>query len=127
MPDDQNLGLIAFSEPSPSTYDMVLGPAGGITMRAMARAPARSKEYSLAFSRDVERRFLRCRASIRAVIRKRLEDIVAAAGKARGRSKMLARKEPPLRFYVYEGFRIVYQVDPGTHRVIVLDIAAVTS
>lgn len=93
----------------------------------MATAPARTQHYSLAFSRDVERRFLRCRASIRAAIRKRLEDIVAAAGDSRARAKMLVPKEPPLRFYVYEGFRIVYQVDPETHRVVVLDIAAVTS
>jgi len=91
----------------------------------MVRAPARSKEYSLAFSRELERRLLRFRASIRAAIRERLDDIVAAAGKARARSKLLAGKEPPLRFYVYEGFRVVYQVDPGTRRVVVLDIAAV--
>ena len=93
----------------------------------MARAPARSTGYSLAFSGEVERRFLRYRASIRAAIRQRLEDIVAAAGKSGPRAKMLARKEPPLRFYVYEGFRVVYQVDPGTRRVVVLDIAAVPS
>ena len=102
----------------------------------MARAPT-GKHYSLALSRDVERRFLRCRASIRAAIRQRLEDIVAAAGtsrsrtrtrtRSRSRSKTLTRNEPPLRFYVYEGFRVVYQVDPGTRRVVVLDIAAVPS
>ena len=84
-------------------------------------------QYSLAFSRDVERRFLRCRASIRAVIRQRLDDIVTAAGTSRAGTKKLIRNEPPLRFYVYEGFRVVYQVDPGTRRVIVLDIAAVSS
>ena len=100
----------------------------------MARAPT-GKHYSLALSRDVERRFLRCRASIRAAIRQRLEDIVAAAGtsrtrsrtRTRTRSKTLTGNEPPLRFYVYEGFRVVYQVDPGTRRVVVLDIAAVPS
>ena len=93
----------------------------------MATAPARTQQYSLAFSGDVERRFMRCRVSIRAAIRKRLEDIAAAAGNSRARTKTLARKEPPLRFSVYEGFRIVYQVDPGTRWVVVLDIAAVTS
>jgi mRNA-degrading endonuclease RelE of RelBE toxin-antitoxin system len=93
----------------------------------MARAPARPTAYALAFPQEVERRFLRFRASIRAAIRRRLEDIVAAAGKSRANAKMLAGKEPPLRFYVYEGFRVAYQVDPGTRRVVVLDIAAVTS
>ena len=93
----------------------------------MAKAAARAQQYSLAFSRDVEHRFLRCRASIRAAIRQRLDDIVEAAGTSRARSKTPARNEPPLRFYVYEGFRVVYQVDPGTRRVVVLDIATVPS
>lgn len=93
----------------------------------MARAPARTQQYALAFPPDVERRFLRCRASIRAAIRQRLADIVASAGNYRPRGKTPARNEPPLRFYVYEGFRVVYQVDPGTRRVVVLDIAAVPS
>jgi hypothetical protein len=75
----------------------------------------------------VERRFLRCRVSIRTVIRQRLDDIVASAGSSRARPKVPARNEPPLRFYVYEGFRVVYQVDPATRRVVVLDIAAVPS
>jgi len=79
----------------------------------------------------VERRFRRFRASIRAAIGQRLEDIVATAGnsraRAKARAKTPARNEPPLRFYVYEGFRVVYQVDPGTRRVIVLDVAAVPS
>jgi mRNA-degrading endonuclease RelE of RelBE toxin-antitoxin system len=84
-------------------------------------------EYSLSFSREVERRFRRFRVSIRTAIRQRLQDIVTAAGKLRPRAKPLARQEPPLRFYVYEGFRIVYQVDSETRRVVVLDIAAVPS
>jgi len=93
----------------------------------MAKVPARKQQYALAFSQDVERRFLRSRASIRALIRQRLEDIVAAAGKSRARTKIAARNEPPLRFYVYEGFRVAYQIDPGTRRVVVLDIAPVRS
>ena len=94
----------------------------------MGSARARTAEFSLAFSPEVKRRFLRCRASIREAIRQRLQDIVAAAVKSRTRSTTVARnKEPPLRFYVYEGFRIVYQVDPETRRVIVLDLAAVAS
>jgi hypothetical protein len=89
------------------------------------RAPMH--EYSWALSPEVERRFLRCRASIRAAIRQRLQDIISVAGRSGARSKTVGPKEPPLRFYVYEGFRIVYQVVPETRRVVVLDIAAVTS
>lgn len=88
--------------------------------------PPRS-EYALRFSSETERRFLRCRASVRAAIRERLESIAVAAAKPGQRSKPLARKEPPMRFYVYEGYRVVYQVDEQTRRVVVLDLAAVRS
>ncbi len=87
-------------------------------------------EYALKFSGETERRFLRCRASMRTAIRERLESIALAAAKPSRRkpsrrSKQPGPNEPPLRFYVYEGFRIVYQVDEATRRVIVLDLAAV--
>ena len=93
----------------------------------MGSTRARTHEYSLAFPPEVERRFRRCRASTRAAISQRLQDIISAAGRSRARSYRIGSQEPPLRFYVYEGFRVVYQVDPGTRRVIVLDIAAVPS
>jgi mRNA-degrading endonuclease RelE of RelBE toxin-antitoxin system len=82
-------------------------------------------EYALRFSTETERRFLRCRATVRAAIRERLESIALAAAKPGRRSKQPSRKEPPLRFYVYEGYRVVYQVDEGTRRVVVLDLVAV--
>jgi mRNA-degrading endonuclease RelE of RelBE toxin-antitoxin system len=84
-------------------------------------------EYTLRFSKETERRLLRCRASVRAAIRGRLESIALAAAKPSRRSKQPGPNEPPLRFYVYEGYRVVYQVDEATHRVIVLDLAAVPS
>jgi mRNA-degrading endonuclease RelE of RelBE toxin-antitoxin system len=84
-------------------------------------------EYALRFSSETERRFLRCRASVRAAIRERLESIALAAAKPRLRSKQPGPNEPPLRFYDYEGYRVVYQVDEATRRVIVLDLATVTT
>ena len=92
---------------------------------AMA-APARP-EYALRFSQGTERRLLRCRASLRAAIRERLESIALEAAKPSRRLKPSGRKEPPLRFYVYEGYRVVYQVDEETRRVVVLDLAQVSS
>jgi mRNA-degrading endonuclease RelE of RelBE toxin-antitoxin system len=86
--------------------------------------PPRS-EYALRFSKETERRLGRCRASVRAAIRGRLESIALAAAKPSRRSKQPGPNEPPLRFYVYEGYRVVYQVDEATRRVIVLDLAAV--
>ena len=84
-------------------------------------------EYALRFSKESERRLLRCRASIRTAIRGRLEGIALAAAKPSPRSRQPGPNEPPLRFYVYEGYRVVYQVDEATRRVIVLDLSAVSS
>jgi mRNA-degrading endonuclease RelE of RelBE toxin-antitoxin system len=84
-------------------------------------------EYALKFSKETERRLLRCRAAVRVAIRGRLESIALAAAKPSRRSKQAGPNEPPMRFYVYEGYRVVYQVDEATRRIIVLDLAAVPS
>ena len=89
-------------------------------------APARP-EYGLSFSQESERRFLRCRASVRTAIRGHLQSIALAAAIPSRRSKPPGHTEPPLRFYVYEGYRVVYQLDEQTRRVVVLDLAAVPS
>jgi mRNA-degrading endonuclease RelE of RelBE toxin-antitoxin system len=100
-------------------------PGGGILSKAMPTPPR--AVYALRFSSETERRFLRCRASVRSAIRERLESIALAATKPGRRAKQPGPNEPPLRFYVYEGYRVVYQVDQATRRVIVLDLAAVPS
>jgi mRNA-degrading endonuclease RelE of RelBE toxin-antitoxin system len=83
-------------------------------------------DYGLRISRDLKTRLDGCRASTRRAIRERLQDIVVAAGKSPQR-KQTSPKEPPFRFYVYEGFRVSYQVDAGTRRVVLLDLARVDS
>jgi mRNA-degrading endonuclease RelE of RelBE toxin-antitoxin system len=88
--------------------------------------PARA-EYGLSFSREIERLFLRCRASVRTGIRERLESVALEAAKPSRRSKGPGHREPPLRFYVFEGYRVVYQLHEQTRRVVVLDVAAVVS
>ena len=50
-------------------------------------------------------------------------EIATAATKGPVASKAAAQKQPPLRFYVYEGYRVFYQVDAGTRRVVVLDLS----
>ena len=92
---------------------------------AMAAPP--QPDYAVRFSRETERRLLRCRASLRAAIRERLDNIARDAAKPTRRAKPAGRKEPPLRFYVYDGYRVVYQLDEQTRRVVVLDLAPVTS
>jgi mRNA-degrading endonuclease RelE of RelBE toxin-antitoxin system len=85
------------------------------------------KEYQLHISKEVEGRLGRYRAPVRTAIRDRLREIAVAAGKLPARSKKVTPKEPPLRFYVYEGYRVFYQVDAGTRWVVVLDLARVAS
>jgi mRNA-degrading endonuclease RelE of RelBE toxin-antitoxin system len=100
-------------------------PGRAILSNAMPTPPR--AEYALRFSKETERRLVRCRASVRAAISERLESIALAAAKLGKRAKQPGPNEPPLRFYVYEGYRVVYQVDAATRRVIVLDLVAVPS
>jgi mRNA-degrading endonuclease RelE of RelBE toxin-antitoxin system len=100
-------------------------PGKALLTNAMAAPPR--PEYALQFSRETERRLQRCRASLRAAIRERLASIAREAAKPTRRLKRPGRREPPLRFYVYEGYRVVYQLDEQTRRVVVLDLVQVPS
>jgi hypothetical protein len=80
-------------------------------------------QYALQIPAGIERQLRRCRASLRQSIRERLQEIVegvAARASSARRSKLL--KGPPLRFYVFEGYRISYEVDPLTRSVLVLEL-----
>lgn len=79
-------------------------------------------DYGFQISPEIERRMRRCRASLRQAIRTRLGEIAQRAGKAHQPDTGNARKEPTLRFNADEGYRIAYQVDSQTRRVVVLDI-----
>jgi mRNA-degrading endonuclease RelE of RelBE toxin-antitoxin system len=86
------------------------------------KVPVVTADYGVRMSTEIEARMRRCRASVRAAIQKQLGEIAASAGSNRRRAKVPEQKEPPLRFYVYEGYRIAYQLDSETRRVVVLDI-----
>jgi len=86
-------------------------------------------DFAFHISDEIERRMRRCRAPVREAIRKRLGEIAASAGKSRARAKASdrgarapERKEPPLRFYVYEGYRIAYRLDAASRRLVVLNL-----
>jgi hypothetical protein len=79
-------------------------------------------DYGLRISAPIEARMRRCRAPVRAAIQRQLAEIAATAGTRGARFKAPVQKDPPLRFYVYEGYRIVYQLDPDARRVVVLGI-----
>ncbi len=82
-------------------------------------------DYGLHLSDHLEKRILRYRAPLRDALRGRMQQIASGAGKARQRGKALTSREPPLRVDVYEGYRIAYQIDGATRRVVVLDIERV--
>jgi mRNA-degrading endonuclease RelE of RelBE toxin-antitoxin system len=82
-----------------------------------------TNDYVVLISAEIEGRMRRCHAAVRMAIQERLAEIAVSAGNnRRRRAKALEQKHPPLRFYVYEGYRIAYQLDSASRRVVVLDI-----
>lgn len=82
------------------------------------------KPFTLHIPKDIEAQLRRCRVSIRQSIRTQLKSIVErlATVSPASREKSPASEGPPHRFYVFEGYRISYQVDPITRRVVVLTL-----
>jgi mRNA-degrading endonuclease RelE of RelBE toxin-antitoxin system len=81
-------------------------------------------QFTLQISDEVERQLRQCRVSFRASIRKRLQAIAQDAAKPKVRKQSPVAKGPPLRFYVSEGYRVSYQVNPKTRTVVVLELRA---
>ena len=82
-------------------------------------------EYKIHLGTGVEGRIGRCRASVRAAVAAGLRNIAVTAGESHGRARAPLQKSPSMRFYVYEGYRVFYQLDPRTRRVVVLDFGDV--
>ena len=80
-------------------------------------------EYKIHLGTGIESRIGRCRASVRAAVGASLRNIAVTAGESHARAP--SKKGPSMRFYVYEGYRIFYQLDPRTRRVVVLDFGVV--
>jgi mRNA-degrading endonuclease RelE of RelBE toxin-antitoxin system len=84
--------------------------------------------YTLHIPEGIERQLQHCRASMRQSIRDRLQEIVESAdARPSARRQKTLPKGPPLRLYVFEGYRVSYEIDPLTRSVVVLDIQAATS
>jgi hypothetical protein len=83
---------------------------------------AATTDYDIRISAELGGRMRRCRAPVRAAIQRQLAEIAASAGNSRRRAKVPEQKQPPLRFYVYEGYRIGYRLEAESRRVVVLDI-----
>ncbi len=82
-----------------------------------------TNDYKIHLATGIEGRIGRCRASVRAAVGENLRDIAVMAGKSHVRAPL--KKGPSMRFYVYERYRVFYQLDPRTRRVMVLDFGTV--
>jgi PHP family Zn ribbon phosphoesterase len=78
--------------------------------------------FTLQIPGDIERQLRQCRSSLRTSIRKRLQEIADGASALPPKRRPSAPKEPPLRFYVFEGCRVSYQLNPLDRTVVVLDL-----
>ena len=74
--------------------------------------------YTLQMTEEIERRLAKLRTSLRVSVRERLQAIVDSAAGV----PSVPQQGPPLRFYVFEGCRVFYQINPGTRTVQVLEI-----
>ena len=81
-------------------------------------------EYTLHIPDEIERQLDRCRIPLRDSIRKRLDEIVKDASSRPVKGKPSLLKGPPQRFYVFEGYRVSYQVNQVTRRVVVVKLRA---
>ena len=81
-------------------------------------------QYTLHIPDEIERQLGRCRVPLRQSIRRRLDEIVKEASARDVSRKASVPKGPPQRFYVSEGYRVSYQVNPITHRVVVIKLRA---
>ena len=82
--------------------------------------------FTLKIGADIERQLGRCRISVREAIRSRLRMAVeelTLAGDAGTRVRSTAAG-PPSRFYVWEGYRVSYRIDPASRSVVVLELRA---
>ena len=76
--------------------------------------------FTVRIPKEVDAELQKCRASIRESIRKKLQEIVdSLTTQPTLRGRATTSKAPPLRFYVFEGYRISYQVDPVIRSVVV--------
>ena len=91
------------------------------------RAAMAMKRYTLHMKEELERQLERCRSSIRQSITKKLQEIVMLAESRAPSGPEPSRGEPPLRFYVFEGYRISYEINPRTRRVVVLELRTESS
>ena len=78
--------------------------------------------YTLQISTEVQRQLRRCRASLRRSIRLCLQEIAQAAAIGTRPPRLQAVVGPPLRFYVFEGYRVSYVVNPATRKVVVVEM-----
>lgn len=84
------------------------------------------KTFTLHIPKDVAIQLRRCRASIRESIRKRMQEIAESLATRPAQASSSAPQEPIPRFYVYEGYRVSYRVNPTTRKVVLIALESVS-
>lgn len=86
--------------------------------------------FTLHIGDDIQRKLDRCPASMRTSIRKRLQTTIddltkgkAPPGRRTAKLPPAVPFGPPLRFYVWEGYRVTYRVNPADRSVVVLELS----
>jgi hypothetical protein len=83
--------------------------------------------YALRIPKEIEERLARCTGSMRQAINGRLLEIARQASRRGTATRSGPGRAPPLRFYVFEGYRIFYRLDRGKRNVVVLDLRPETA
>ena len=86
--------------------------------------------FTLHIGDDIQRKLDRCPTSMRASIRKRLQATIddltdgePAPRRRAAKGAAVVPFGPPLRFYVWEGYRVSYRVNPVDRSVVVLELS----
>ena len=85
-----------------------------------------AKDYALRIPKEIEEQLARCTDSMRQAIKVRLMEIARVASR-RVATRPKASGAPPLRFYVFEGYRIFYRLERSKRSVVVLDLRPETA
>jgi mRNA-degrading endonuclease RelE of RelBE toxin-antitoxin system len=84
--------------------------------------------FTLLMSKEIEAQLRRCRGTIRNSIRRRLQEITSELSEHPTKVELPAPPPgPPLRFYVSDGYRVFYSINPITRNVVVLKLQPETS
>lgn len=82
-------------------------------------------DFALQIPARIEGQLRKSKKTIRDSVKERLREIARTSASPSEIGAAPAIVGPPLRFYVFDGYRISYELDLASHRVVVLDVQCV--